>query len=133
MARASEEARAIVKEDREVSREVQEELKTLSRLESMGERTAGFDRNRRRLKELERKNRETIKREVSREPVDPDKLSLGDRVKILTLNQNAEVISLPDEKDVYKRQGVSLQPCTLPRFSPFIGFCGVLFYISLRK
>ena len=64
----------------------------------MGERTAGFDRNRRRLKELERKNRETIKREVSREPVDPDKLSLGDRVKILTLNQNGEVISLPDEK-----------------------------------
>ncbi len=98
LARAREEARAIVKEAREVSREVQEELKTLSRLESMGERTAGFDRNRRRLKELERKNRETIKREVSREPVDPDKLSLGDRVKILTLNQNGEVISLPDEK-----------------------------------
>ena len=62
LARAREEARAIVKEAREVSREVQEELKTLSRLESMGERTAGFDRNRRRLKELERKNRETIKR-----------------------------------------------------------------------
>ncbi|MEE0746026.1 MAG: endonuclease MutS2 [Anaerovoracaceae bacterium] len=98
LARAREEARAIVKEAREVSREVQEELKTLSRLESMGKRTAGFDRNRRRLKELERKNRETIKREVSREPVDPDKLSLGDRVKILTLNQNGEVISLPDEK-----------------------------------
>ena len=98
LARAREEARAIVKEAREVSREVQEELKTLSRLESMGERTAGFDRNRRRLKELERKNRETIKREFSREPVDPDKLSLGDRVKILTLNQNGEVISLPDEK-----------------------------------
>ena len=77
LARAREEARAIVKEAREVSREVQEELKTLSRLESMGERTAGFDRNRRRLKELERKNRETIKREVSREPVDPDKPVTG--------------------------------------------------------
>ncbi len=82
LARAREEARAIVKEAREVSREVQEELKTRSRLESMGERTAGFDRNRRRLKELERKNRETIKREVSREPVDPDKLSPGEDIDV---------------------------------------------------
>ena len=98
LAKAREEARAIVKEAKEVSRQVQEELKALSKLESMGERTAGFDRNRRRLRELEKKNRETIKREVSREPVDPDRLSLGDRVKILTLNQNGEVISLPDEK-----------------------------------
>ena len=57
-----------------------------------------FDRNRRRLRELERKNRSTIKREVSRDPVDPDSLSPGDRVKILTLNQNGEMISLPDEK-----------------------------------
>ena len=98
LAKAKEQARDIVREAKEVAKEVQEELRTLAKLESMGERNAGFDRNRRRLRELERKNRSTIKREVNKDPVDPDSLSPGDRVKILTLNQNGEIISLPDEK-----------------------------------
>ena len=98
LAKAREQAREIVREAKDVSREVQEELKALAKLESMGERNAGFDRNRKRLRELEKKNRETIKRETNKEPVDPDRLSLGDRVKILTLDQNGEIISPPDEK-----------------------------------
>ena len=98
LAKAKEQARDIVREAKEVAKEVQEELRALAKLESMGERNAGFDRNRRRLRELERKNRSTIKREVNKDPVDPDSLSPGDRVKILTLNQNGEIISLPDEK-----------------------------------
>ena len=32
------------------------------------------------------------------EPVDPDKIEVGQRVKILTLGQNGEVISRPDSK-----------------------------------
>ena len=102
--RAKEKAREIINEAKEVSKEVQEELKALARLESMGERTAGFDRNRRRLRELEKKNRNTIKRETNDNPVDPASLSLGDRVKILTLNQNGEIISLPDEKGLLQVQ-----------------------------
>lgn len=102
--RAKEKAREIINESKEVSKEVQEELKALARLESMGERTAGFDRNRRRLREIEKKNRNTIKRETNDNPVDPASLSLGDRVKILTLNQNGEIISLPDEKGLLQVQ-----------------------------
>ncbi len=102
--RAKEKAREIINEAKEVSKEVQEELKALARLESMGERTAGFDRNRRRLREIEKKNRNTIKRETNDNPVDPASLSLGDRVKILTLNQNGEIISLPDEKGLLQVQ-----------------------------
>ena len=98
LAKAREQAREIVREAKKVAGEVQEELRTLSKLESLGERNAGFDRNRRRLRELEKKNRETIKRETNDKPVDPDALSLGDRVKILTLGQNGEVISLPDDR-----------------------------------
>ncbi len=98
LAKAKEKAREIINEAKEVSKEVQEELRTLAKLESLGERNAGFDRNRRRLKELEKKNRSTIKREKNSEPVDPDSISLGQRVKILTLGQNGEVISLPDSK-----------------------------------
>ena len=48
--------------------------------------------------ELEKKNRSSIKRETSREPVDPSQLVLGNRVKILSMDQNGEIISLPDEK-----------------------------------
>lgn len=96
--KAREKAREIVSEAREVAEEVKEELKALSKLESMGERNVRFDQSRRRLREIEKKNRNTIKRETNNEPVDPKKLSLGDRVKILTLNQNGEIISLPDDK-----------------------------------
>lgn len=96
--RAREEAREIIREAKEVSKEVQEDLRALAKLESMGERNVRFDQSRRRLREIENKNRNTIKRETNENPIDPKQLSLGDRVKVLTLGQNGEVISLPDEK-----------------------------------
>lgn len=68
--RAREQAREIVREARQVSNEVKDELKELSKLESLGERNLAFDKNRRKLRELEKKNRSSIKRETSREPVD---------------------------------------------------------------
>ena len=87
-----------MREARQVSNEVKDELKELSKLESLGERNLAFDKNRRKLRELEKKNRSSIKRETSREPVDPSQLVLGNRVKILSMDQNGEIISLPDEK-----------------------------------
>lgn len=102
--KAREKARDIINEAREVSQEVKEELKTLAKLESLGERNAGFEKNRKRLREIEKKNRATIKRESNNQPVDPGKLSLGDRVKILTLDQNGEIISLPDDKGLMQVQ-----------------------------
>ena len=73
--RAREQAREIVREARQVSNEVKDELKELSKLESLGERNLAFDKNRRKLRELEKKNRSSIKRETSREPVDPSPVS----------------------------------------------------------
>lgn len=102
--RAREEAREIVREAKEVSDEVREELKTLAKLESMGERTRRFDDNRRRLREIEKKNRSTIKCEINENPVDPKQLAVGDRVKILSLGQNGEIISLPDDKGLLQVQ-----------------------------
>lgn len=96
--KAREQARAIVREAKETVSEVQEELKALSKLESMGERNLRFDQGRKRLREIERKNRSMIKRETNENPVSPSKLTLGDRVKILTLDQNGEIVSLPDGK-----------------------------------
>ncbi|MDO4869245.1 MAG: endonuclease MutS2 [Bacillota bacterium] len=98
IARAREEAREIIREAKETADEFREELKEIAKLESLGERTKRFDEGRRRLKSIEKKNRSTIKREVNNDPVDPDTLKVGNRVKILTLGQNGEIVDLPDEK-----------------------------------
>ena len=98
LADAKEEAREIVREAKEVSDEIRVELKELAKLDSLGERNKRYDASRRRLKELERKNRATIQREENTQPVDPSKLKVGDRVKVLTIGQNGELLSLPDDK-----------------------------------
>ena len=136
---AKEEAREIISEAQETADDFREELKEIARLESMGERTKRFDEGRRKLRAVEKKNRNTIKRETNDKPVDPAALSLGDRVKILTLGQNGEVCELPDEKGDLQVQvgamkiGVNVRdimlataPCTVrkPRPSRFLSVCG---------
>ena len=96
--KAREEARDIIREAKETADEFREELKEIARLENMGERTRRFDEGKRKLRSVEKKNRNTIKRETNDKPVDPEQLSLGDRVKILTFGQNGEVCALPDDK-----------------------------------
>ncbi len=96
--RAREEARDIVREAKQTADDFKEELKEIARLESLGERTRRFDEGRRKLKSVEKKNRSTIRRETNSEPVDPSALKIGDRVKILALGQNGEIVELPDEK-----------------------------------
>ncbi len=96
--RAKEQARSIIREAKEVAADVQQELKALAKLESMGERNLKFDQGRKRLREIEKKNRSTIKRETNDKPVDPSEISVGTRVKILTLGQNGEALSVPDDK-----------------------------------
>ena len=95
---ARDEARAIIREARETAEDFREELKEIAKLESMGERTKRFDEGRRRLRDIEKKNQNTIKRETNDKPVDPDQLLLGDRVKILTFGQNGEICELPDDR-----------------------------------
>lgn len=98
IAEAKEEARDIVREAKEVSDDIRRELKELAKLESLGERNKRFDASRRRIKELEKKTRPTIQREENTKPVDPTKLKVGERVKVLTIGQNGEIISLPDDR-----------------------------------
>ncbi len=95
---AKEKARRMVREAQEVSKEVQEELRTLNKLESMGERNRKFEENRKRIKDAAGKYRETIIREVNDNPVAPEDLKLGDRVKVLSLGQKGEIVGLPDDK-----------------------------------
>ena len=100
IANAREEARIMVREAKDTAAEVQKELKELAKLDSLGERTKRFDKSRKKLKEKEDKyaERKPIREVNNDNPVSAADLKVGDRVKLLTLDQNGEILSLPDEK-----------------------------------
>ena len=104
---AKEEARSILKEARETANDVSKELRALSKIESLGERNKRFDKSRKQLKDAEDKYAEKLIRRVNQKPVKADKLKVGDKVKVLTLDQVGEVLSLPDEKgDLTVKMGI---------------------------
>ena len=98
IADARQEAREMLKDARETASEVQKELKELAKLESMGERNKRYDKSRKRLREKEDKYAERIVAKVNSNPVSAAEIKVGDRVKVVSLDQNGEVLSLPDEK-----------------------------------
>ena len=95
---AREEARDIISGAKELSEEVRTELKELSKIESMGERTKRFDNSRKRIKDAAGQYRERLMKEVNDNPIRVEDLRIGDRVKVLTLSQNGEILALPDDK-----------------------------------
>jgi len=98
LAEARDEARRMIREAKDVSDEIRKELKALNKLEDLGELNRRSDESRRRLRELEKASRQTIVKEENTAPVDPETLQIGDRVKVLTIGQNGEIIDLPDER-----------------------------------
>ena len=98
LADARVEARRMIKEAKETAMEVKKELRDLSKLESLGERNKNFDINRERLREKEKKFAERAVQKVNSSPVSADDLKIGDTVRVLSLNQNGEILTLPDAK-----------------------------------
>ena len=96
--KAKSEARDILKEAKEVASDVGRELRELNKLESMGERNRSFDSSRKRLKDAESKVSEKLIRRINEKPVNASQLKIGDKVKVLTLNQAGEILTLPDDK-----------------------------------
>ncbi len=95
---AKEEARAIIKEAKQTASEVQKELRELSKIQSLGERTGRLEKSKRKIRESENRYADGIARQTNASPVRPEELEIGDRVKLLTLDQNGEVLTLPDDK-----------------------------------
>lgn len=109
---AKEEARAIIAEAKEVTKEVQEELRELAKVESLGERNKRLDRSKRKIKDVAGRYKETITREENDNPVSIEDVKVGDRVKVLTINQNGEVIGLPDSRgEITVKVGVMKMKC----------------------
>ena len=98
LAKAREEAREIVREARDTTREVQKELRELNRIDSIAERNKVFDEGRRKVRNLEGRYREKIVKQVNNKPVKASDLKIGNRVKVLSLDQNGEIMSMPDDK-----------------------------------
>lgn len=98
LTKAKEEAREILKEAKHVTEETQRQLKDIDKMDSMAERHVRLAESKRRIKDADLKYRETIQVPENYNPVSIDQLKAGDRVKVLTLGQNGEILSLPDDK-----------------------------------
>ena len=93
------EARELINEAKEFADEVRKELQEIERYEDSAERNRRHESVRRRIREKHNKYREKIEIPENTKPVNADDLKIGDRVKVVTLNQKGNVISLPDEKN----------------------------------
>lgn len=93
---AKREARMILKDARQTAREVQRDLNRIQKNRNLGERNREMARSSRKLREKEEKYAEHIVKRVNSEPVDISQLSAGDTVRVLSLNQNGTILSLPD-------------------------------------
>ena len=98
LADAREEAREILRDARGTATEVQKELRKLNRLDSMGARNREFDKSRKKLREKEKKYAERLVPQINSSPVDASQLRVGDLVRVLSLDQNGEILSLPDDR-----------------------------------
>lgn len=98
ISKAKEEARDILKEARETANDVSKELRELNKIGSLGERNKKFDKNRKKLREAEERVSEKLIRRVNQAPVNADDLKVGDKVRVLTLDQIGEILTKPDEK-----------------------------------
>ena len=95
---ARREAREILRDAGETADEVRRELKELTKEESLGERNRLFSEARHALNEKGKKYQEVVIKQVNSKPVDISAVKTGDRVKYLPMDQNGEIITLPDSK-----------------------------------
>lgn len=95
---ARRQARELIKEAKAISDEIKRDLKNLTKIDSMGKRNAGFQENRRRIKDAETRYSEPRIKKVNTKPVDISELKAGSIVRVLSLDQKGEVLALPDNK-----------------------------------
>jgi len=95
---AKEEARELIAEARESALQITKELKELAREESIGQRTQKLQDAKSNLKKLDNRYRDTLVTKENPNPLRHDEIEIGQRVRVLTLDQIGEVLSLPDDK-----------------------------------
>lgn len=99
LSKAKAEARELVQETRELADMIQRELKDLEKYEDPSQRSRKQEALRRDIRELQEELREKPDIIQNTDPVHPGELNIGDAVKILSLGQKGELLSLPDDKN----------------------------------
>jgi DNA mismatch repair protein MutS2 len=98
LSKAREEARDMVREAKELADEVQKELRELEKYKDSSERNRKYEEVRRKVRETSDKYKEKIVATENPNPVKAGELKLGDRVKVLSLDQKGNVLTLPDDR-----------------------------------
>lgn len=89
-------ARAMIDEAADVSTEIKEELRKIPKLDNYAERNAEFDKSMKRIHAAADRYRESYIKPENTAPVDPTGISIGDEVRIASLDSAGKIISLPD-------------------------------------
>ena len=96
--KAKDEARDIVDDAKESVKSIKEELRELVNVPDRGDRLRRFDQGNKALGKLDGKYRESIENVENPNPIKAGEIKIGDRVKLINLDQNGEVLSPPDDK-----------------------------------
>lgn len=99
LSKAKEEARDMIREAKEFADEVQKELRELEKYQNSGDRNRKFEETRRKIRETSDKYKEKLVAAENPNPVRAGELKIGDRVKVLSLDQKGNVLTLPDDKN----------------------------------
>jgi len=99
LSKAKEEAREMIREAKELADEVQKELRELEKIKDSSDRNRKYEDVRRRIRETSERYQEKLVAAENPDPVRADELRIGDRVKVLSLDQKGNVLTLPDDRN----------------------------------
>lgn len=99
ISKAKEEARDMIREAKEFAEQVQKELRELEKSQNAADRNRKFEEVRKSIRSASDQYKEKFKSVENPDPVSADELKIGDRVKVLSLDQKGNVLTLPDDKD----------------------------------
>ncbi|MDD4565236.1 MAG: endonuclease MutS2 [Eubacteriales bacterium] len=99
ISKAKKEARDTVREAKEFADQIQKELKELEKYQDSRERNRKHGGIKKRIREASDQYKEKFVTVENMNPVKAGELKVGDRVRVLSLGQKGNVISLPDDKE----------------------------------
>lgn len=99
ISKAKEEAREMIREAKEFADEVQRELRELEKYRDSSDRNRKYEEVRKKIRETSNKYKEKLVAAENPNPVRADELRIGDRIKVLSLDQKGNVLTLPDDKN----------------------------------
>ncbi len=91
-------AENILKDAESLTKKVQRDLSGIDKIQTSSEKHKFLQKNRDKIKNEKAKHKKEVKRPENYKPVKIEELQIGDFVKIISLNQNGDILTLPDSK-----------------------------------